>query len=273
MAMMPAMNTLQETIIGDMMNNNNPSVIKNGNHYKVLDSFYVYAGDLQDNYVQLECRESGIWDKNLTKWMLENIKPGWTCLDIGANTFYFTEIMARLVGLNGKVIAFEPIKYLYDNYLISQKLNDYTNAGKIIVHQKALSNESRSGSITVYSENVGGSQIADQPEYGLYETWPNQRVEEISLVKLQDIYDDNVDFIKIDVEGHEELAFEGFGQKVKNCPLIVIELGRRQNPKFLEYLKDNYIMSLLSGEETNLDYINSCQVVDIVLRKKDRNVS
>ena len=106
---------------------------------KVLDSFYVYTGDTTDKYVQKSCISQGVWDKELTEWMIKNIQPGWTCLDIGANVFYFTEVMARLVGSNGNVMAFEPIKRLCKSYEYARTLNEYDNAGKIEVLPFALS--------------------------------------------------------------------------------------------------------------------------------------
>ena len=67
---------------------------------KVLNSFYVYTGDVTDRYVQANCREQGYWDKELTEWMISNIQPGWVCLDIGANNI----LLYRSYGKKGRRI-------------------------------------------------------------------------------------------------------------------------------------------------------------------------
>ncbi len=104
----------------------------------MLNSFYVYTGDQTDKYVQATCREQGYWDKELTEWMIRNIQPGWVCLDIGANIFYFTEVMARRVGPSGRVLAFEPIERLCKSYTVATILNDYSNVGQILYQSNHL---------------------------------------------------------------------------------------------------------------------------------------
>ena len=65
------------------MNTNSPKA-ESITFSKVLDSFYVYTGDDKDKMTQDWCKTGGYWDKELTEWMIANIQPGWTCLDVGA---------------------------------------------------------------------------------------------------------------------------------------------------------------------------------------------
>ena len=44
----------------------------------------------------------------------EFVKPGWTCWDVGANVGFYTLLLSRLVGPQGKVVAFEPVSRNYE---------------------------------------------------------------------------------------------------------------------------------------------------------------
>jgi len=239
-----------------------------GNYYKVLDSFYTYAGDEDDKYVQHCFRTQGVWDDELTNFMIQNIKPGWKCLDIGSNTGYFAEVMARLAGPTGSVIAFEPIKRLVDAYEEGRKLNDYTDVAPIVMHNFGLSNETKDTNIHILPFNIGGSRISDEPGSGVYENGTKYLSETVHVKALKEIYDETPDFIKIDIENHEKFAFEGFSENTLRCPLIVIELGQEQPVSFLNYINKNYDLTYVSGVKAYTYDIIGHDVINIVMRKK-----
>jgi len=240
----------------------------NSEFTKVLNTFYVYTGNDKDLYVQASCRDYGYWDKPLTDWMLNNIKPGWKCLDIGSNIGYFTDIMARASGKDGLVLAFEPIKNLYNKNLESIKLNDYTNSSQIKLYNLALSNNTGKSFIKIWENNIGGSAVVDSQENGLHQDFGSYHSEEINIDKLSNIFDEPVDFIKIDVEGHERFVIEGFGPAVSQFNLMVIELGYGQPYDFMRQLDDNYSMEFVDGSPATIDSIKQFDVVNVVLRKK-----
>jgi FkbM family methyltransferase len=51
----------------------------------------------------------GYTERKLTDWLLANARPGETWLDVGANCGYTSLAMARAVGREGRVFAFEPV--------------------------------------------------------------------------------------------------------------------------------------------------------------------
>ena len=55
------------------------------------------------------------------------LKPGMTFVDVGANLGYFTLLAAKLVGPEGRVIAFEPHPDNTRRLRISIAANDYDN--------------------------------------------------------------------------------------------------------------------------------------------------
>ena len=44
------------------------------------------------------------------EWIFDNVKPGFTCLDVGGHIGVFSVLMAELVGLAGSVHTFEPFR-------------------------------------------------------------------------------------------------------------------------------------------------------------------
>jgi FkbM family methyltransferase len=235
---------------------------------KVLDTFYIHTGDKLDRYVQLNCSENGVWDAELTQWMINNIQPGWTCLDIGANTFYFAEVMARLVGKDGRILAFEPIKRLCNEYYKAQRLNDYTNVAPIEVFEFALSAREDLLVLKIWEENVGASSITGSFVEGMHGTFGNYKLEGAVTKRLDSINLDRIDFIKMDIEGHERFAFEGFSEAAKKCPLIVVELGYGQPDNFMKDLETKYTMEFLNGTQATIEEIKKHDVVNVLLRLK-----
>jgi FkbM family methyltransferase len=235
---------------------------------KALDSFYVYTGDATDRYVQATCKNSGYWDMELTQWMIKNLQPGWTCLDVGANIFYFTEVMARVVGKDGHVLSFEPISRLCNSYESARVLNDYSNAAEITIFNTALSNKKDNLILNIWEENIGGSGIVNDHQSGNHGQHGNFYTEEISANTLNSLYSGKIDFIKMDVEGHERFVFEGFSKEAWGCPLLVVELGSGQPDEFLVELNDKYTMEFLNGEEATFERIKQHDVVNVLLRRK-----
>lgn len=124
----------------------------------------------------------------------EEVTPGMTALDVGANIGYATLIMALKVGDAGKVIAVEPVKKNFDVLVKNVELNNYRN---VECHNIALSNSS--GSKTFYetkASNLGALNPA--VKYSKKKKLPVLDASE--FLEKQNICPD---FIKMDIEGHE----------------------------------------------------------------------
>ena len=245
----------------------------------VLESFYLWT-DPKDVHVGNACRSLGYWEGDVTQWMMDNIKPGWKCLDIGFNIGYFTEVMSRLVGTDGSVTAFEPNKMLVEKYMEAKKLNDYSNCGKIIVNGFGLSNKDEKINLVIPKDNPGGAGITESMYKSSDGSFSSVEVE---VKRLDSVFDEEVDFIKMDIEGHEPLAWEAFPESVKNCNLMVIELGPYHPVEFLEELASKYTMSHINGyKRENGNLVAKCEEdipvkyilryphhLNVVLRRKD----
>jgi len=89
------------------------------------------------------------------------IKPGMTVLDIGANTGYFSVLMADLVGPSGHVYSFEPFSV---NFLLLQENILLNKFQQVQYFQKALSDRSGEAVLHLNPINDGGHSLGDFSE-------------------------------------------------------------------------------------------------------------
>jgi FkbM family methyltransferase len=176
--------------------------------------------------------------------------------------------MAILSGPDGQVLSFEPIEYLVDKALESESINDHSNCASIKRFPVALSDKDGESSIYIWDSNVGASMVIDGEIPDNYMQWGSHSKKIIKTKRLDSIFNEKIDFIKIDVENHEELVFKGFGKNAQECPVIIAELGNQQPVKFLEELSHIYNMSRLDGVPADVNEIMKHGIINILLEKK-----
>ena len=224
--------------------NLNPSNIESvGNFCKVLDTFFLSTEE-GDEHVGFNLKTRGYWEPDVTSWMINNVQKGWTCLDIGFNIGYFTEVLARTVGPTGKVYAFEPNRSLVEKYKEAQIMNNYDDCGDIKVFDVGLSNNNSRIFLNIPKSNPGGANISND-EQDLDKDKFN--VQSIDVKRLDSFFNEKVDFIKMDIEGSEQLAWEGFPDIVKECPYMIVELGPYHGISFLNELHSKFSFHILDG--------------------------
>jgi len=159
------------------------------------EKIYVFEND----YIGRMVRFFGDLDPAVSGIVRKLVRPGDVVLDIGANIGLVTLQMASIVGAEGHVFAFEPIKRLSALLSRSAAENDFEN---ITIHNVALSELAGTGSMQVADRSLGCSTLS----LGI-EGEPC----EIRML-------DEIDFgphlkrprlLKIDVEGHESKVFAG----------------------------------------------------------------
>jgi FkbM family methyltransferase len=160
------------------------------------------------------------------KW----IQPGATALDIGANIGAHTLHMARLVGPQGQVIAFEPTQFAYDKLLANRALNPEL-ASRVVPEQVFLvDTPNGKPSEPVYSSWPLDAQPGLHPEHqgkrmdldGAKALTLDDYVAERGLERL--------DFIKLDVDGYEPVVLRGATRTLARFkPVIVLELAPYQH--------------------------------------------
>lgn len=161
--------------------------------------------------------ERGDWFEQEIRFLRNVIGTGMRIIDVGANYGMYALSMAKLVGDQGHIWAFEPASNTVRNLNRSIRLNQFQN---ITVLQQGLSN--RQGAATFYiSGRAEMNTLNTENESGATET--------ISLTTLDQCMEqlqwNEIDFIKLDAEGEESRIIDAGGQVLsKMSPLVMFEL-------------------------------------------------
>lgn len=144
------------------------------------------------------------------------------CIDIGGNKGLYTEeILSNFPQC--KVVVFEP-SFSNSNLLHSK----FSKNQNVKVEQMAVSNIV--GETTLYSDS-DGSGLASLTKRRLEHfdiTFEN--TEQVEVIRFEDYWKNqlgsaNIDFVKLDIEGHELDALNGFGEALKSIKVIQFEFG------------------------------------------------
>jgi FkbM family methyltransferase len=242
---------------------------------KILDDVYLYT-DREEQSVGQWLSNTGYWESWITSWMTNNIKPGFVCLDIGANYGYYTRIMERLAESSGKVYAFEANKNLSN--MISKSIVDYPidNGAPVTVFSVAVSDSKGTVTLNIPPNYIGGSSIVwgqqELPSTIPQEEWTiAQEVESDTVDHLLGL--DHIDIIKIDIEGAEPLAWKGMEKTLSKTDLLIIEFGPYMPSEFIDQLYNDYEVShvTVTGEEVPLSRLDFEKLEDLtmgVLRRR-----
>ena len=117
----------------------------------------VYAHTF-DRIIALLLLKLGILEKREMDFVKKTVKEGWTVIDIGANIGYYTLLLSKLVGKNGKVIAFEPDK---DSISMLKKNIKHNNCRNVQIVPMAVSDHSGSGTLYISNSHSGDHRIYD----------------------------------------------------------------------------------------------------------------
>jgi len=170
-------------------------------------------------YVDRCIINEGIFEKKSVQWLPYLLKEGDIVLDIGANIGYYSVLISKIIGKTGFIYAFEPTKHfctILKNNLDENKINN------VEIFEYGLSNKNQELEIFI------GPSSATLHEPEGYEVIEGK--EKIKLTTLDEFVKDKnlnrIDFIKIDVDGHEPLFFEGAWSSLdKFSPIILCEIS------------------------------------------------
>ncbi len=151
---------------------------------------------------------------------LLQIKPK-IFIDIGANKGVYSRYILKKFD-DIECHLFEPSKY---NYSILKEL--FSTFKKVKINKIALSNHNDSNA-KLFSDKAG-SALSSLTKRRLEHLNINMKIEEkIEIKRFDDYWKSNnslIDFVKIDVEGHELDVLEGFGDLIKKTRIIQFEFG------------------------------------------------
>jgi len=160
----------------------------------------------------------GFWESWLTQYFARIVKPGDTCIDIGANFGYYSLLFSGLSGNKGRTIAVEPNPSLCK---LIRSTSDI-NGGNIEVAEVALSDRNGRIVLNIPESKFGDSSIIKRND-GFFSK--NSKVK-VPMMTLDDLMVNlsihKVDVIKMDVEGVEPQVFSGMEKTLEANPQIKI---------------------------------------------------
>lgn len=219
----------------------NSGVINTGEHeilVKIFNGLKMYL-DTRDIGVAPHLALDGIWEPEITKAWLSVVRSNDTVLDIGANFGYFGLLAAQKVGKkDSRIIFFEANPELTPFIKKTLAMNWYVEQS--VVENLAVSNSADSTlTLNVLKDYVASSSVHTVEELGSYlgnkaelELERSVRVPSITIDEYcKKAKIDEVDVIKIDIEGYEDKAYEGMRKTVQASSRLTL---------FIEFTKDGY---------------------------------
>lgn len=163
----------------------------------------------------------GVYESQAIEALTEAVMPGSCCVDVGANSGYYSILMAHLVGPSGHVIAFEPVPQNSETLAQNVALNHLSN---ICIESHALGDIS--GSMSLYLSTDEG--CTSTPSVKAYAVQGKAQQIEVPVRTLDEYLSGagvEPDLIKIDVEGAEMLVLRGAAQCLREIrPNVLIEV-------------------------------------------------
>jgi FkbM family methyltransferase len=178
----------------------------------------------------------GTWELDFANALQEVVRPGTVCYDIGGYKGYYAGIMA-LKGAS-QVYVFEPVP---SNAKKINKLIALNPTLPIYLKQYAVSDQEGTAVFKLMSEETMG-KLSDSQFQSDIKSRDELKVNCISIDRLIEQGLTPPHFIKIDVEGAEELVLKGAKNTLlKYKPLLMIEIHSRDIGKVcMSLLKDFY---------------------------------
>ncbi len=162
----------------------------------------------------------GFHEEGLTRFMVEEISPGMTVLDVGAHYGYFTLLAAHLVGAGGSVHAFEPTPS-------TSRILERNADGKvsITVNQVAAwKSETR-----LELHDLGTQHSMFNSVFAPRGPQPESTTVTVRAIPLSDYVETAglvPGFIKIDAESAESQVIDGLAATLReHHPTLTVEVG------------------------------------------------
>jgi FkbM family methyltransferase len=183
---------------------------------------YLYPGNEISRAIFL----TGYYEPNEFFWLEKTLKAEMSFIDVGANMGLYTQFAAKKVGPHGIVVAIEPSSRDFARLKAHIELNRLANVHLL---QVAVSNYEGEADLLVAAEEKSGHNTLGS--FGYDSVIPQGR-ERVRVEQLDDIVQriglQQVDLIKMDIEGAEFLCLQGAKEILSLFhPIILMELSDR----------------------------------------------
>lgn len=165
--------------------------------------------------VAATCFHARRWEPHVGICVQNIIRPGDTCLDVGANIGVFTIQMARAAGDEGRVLCFEPSRRTYEQLLAAIAVNRLHN---VVARCCAVGEVAGNLELRVPRHVSGNASLFDRAGC------TDVNVETVEVIRLDDTVNGRVRLMKVDVEGAEMAVLRGAREVIcRDHPYIIVE--------------------------------------------------
>jgi FkbM family methyltransferase len=179
--------------------------------------------------VSVALRRYGFYEEGLTKMLLENLKPGMTFIDVGAQYGYYTILCSWIVGKGGQVHSFEPTPSTFQ--VLSSNAENRPN-----IHLNNIALGDQPGTVSLYEY---GPRFAGLNSLSRWEKFHQEaaalgdvNISEVTSTSLDIYVRENkldVGFVKIDAKGSEARILTGMDETIdRSRPVIALEVGDKE---------------------------------------------
>ena len=210
----------------------------------------------RDQVISRTIFSTGEWEPGELQFIRSYVKPGMVVMDVGANIGVHTLTMAQSVGANGAVHSFEPT-VVFETLQYNVRQNGF--GGRVHLNHCAVG--AAEGTLQLLACKPGyelftseGTPLVPEVATGQYVNYPMTALD--VYVRQQGL--GHIDFLKVDVEGAEDLVLEGARGLITRGAVgcILFELNEvcmnnngRSAEAFLQMLRSSgYHLSMIDCE-------------------------
>ena len=197
----------------------------------------------------------GEFEKVLTQMVARLLRNGDVCFDVGANFGWYTTLFHKHCGTEGAVHAFEPVPVTFKELGINYQLMGKPE--NVFINNLALGDKNEEISINLFKDLPTGHASLSQQGRKDAVSFQCQMMTLDSYLEKQNI--EQVNFIKVDIEGAELLFLKGakklFQQKIP--PIFLMEMALRQTSNF-DYKPDDLLHFI--SERAEYDFYTADEI-------------
>lgn len=231
--------------------------------------------DARDQSLTPHIAIDGAWELGMTRHILRRARRGMHVAEVGANIGYYTTLMARAVGSEGTVEAFEANPSVFSMLRDNVNLNGFRERCRL--HAAAASDAQGSVTFHVLDKLHGSGNLAGFKKEILDEFGDSSRPITVPAMTFDGAFEGRkIHLIRMDAEGSEPRVLNGAKRVVESQrPTIVTEFspvmirGSGMDPgEFLDRMAANrYRIRLIDDigglRDVSRDYLLSLDLCDI----------
>lgn len=174
--------------------------------------------------------DNALYEPETSELFISLLEEGDCFIDVGSHIGYFSLLAASLVGMKGRILAFEPEEENHRRMKENIVLNGFQN---ILPFRAAVGAEVKETTFFVKSDNDGGHAMWDVRAHPFNEkTRGNLIIKHVNMLTLDSIMNEGhpqgIKLIKIDTEGSELHVLKGAVNTISrhHVPYILCEINR-----------------------------------------------